>query len=67
MRELALVLVLVVAICFGLAHMQRDQKSPPAQDTHTQILKDSVYDGPKRMADCDPSEMTVECNGSKPR
>jgi hypothetical protein len=61
-RELALVLILVIALCFGLAHMQKDQKAQVAQDVHTQILRGSIYD-----KDCDPTEMTLRCNGGRPR
>jgi hypothetical protein len=63
-RELALVLILVIALCFGLAHMQRDQKPPPAQDTHTGILKGTVHDRPG----CDDSDRpNLPCDGVRSR
>ena len=62
MRELMIVVILVIALCFGLACQQRQQSTPPPQDTHTGILKGTHHD-----QDCDPVEMTVECNGSRPR
>jgi hypothetical protein len=62
--ELLLVIALVTLVAGGLYLTQRHQTTPPPQDTHTGILKGTVHDP---RADCDPTEMTVECNGSRLR
>jgi hypothetical protein len=64
MKDFLLVLLIICTVVLGLCLLLRGQ---PPQDTHIPILKDSVYAPPKRAADCDPSEMSLECNGAKPR
>lgn len=61
MKDLLIVLLLVCTVAAGLYFLHRNQ-TPPPQDTHTGLLKGTVHD-----KGCDPTEMTLECNGAKPR
>jgi hypothetical protein len=65
-KDLLILLLIACTVALGLYLLHRGE-TPPPQDTHTQILKGTHYDQPKRTADCDPAEMTLECNGSRPR
>lgn len=62
MKDLLILLLLASTVALGLYLLHRNQ-TPPPQDTHTGILKGTPYDARRN---CDPSEMTPECNGSKP-
>jgi hypothetical protein len=61
MKDFLILLLIACTVALGLHFLHRGE-TPPPQDTHTQILKGTHFD-----KDCDPTEMTLECNGVRPR
>jgi hypothetical protein len=57
MRDFLILLLIALTVALGVWLLHR-RDTPPPQQTHTVTPK---------ARDCDPSEMTLECNGSRPR
>lgn len=59
MKDFLILLLIACTVTLGLYLLHRHDKPEP-QETHTTIPKNT-------KSDCEPSELTLECNGIRPR
>ena len=60
MRDLLIVLLIVSTVALGFYLLHREDKPPLPQDIHSATPKEAE-------SSCEPTDMTLACNGSKPK